>query len=439
MAVGFHYKYDELLDTPGPIVLAGNAWQDDAAGITSGDDKTKAVFAEVDLPLLADIPGVDFLDFNGSVRYTDVDSYGSDTTYKVGLNWGINDSLRARSTFGTSFRTPALYELYLADQSSFLSARNADPCINWANNLALGNISQRTADNCAADGIPPDHIATVGPTVLTGGGAGVLKAETSEAFTFGVVWQPPFADLSMSVDYFDILVEDEVDKIGGQRIVAGCYESPFFPNEPLCNQFDRSASNAPLPNAILTIRDSFINVAKQQIRGMDVAAQWTTDMPGRWGTLSVDTQWTLNFEDTNALFNETEEDLSGEAGHPETVGNLYLTLEKDQWSFFYGLNYIGATNNFASFGRTTVTNAEGEQVNIDLVAESTVYHSLSASYDFESGIIARLGVANLLDQEPPRLTSLGTGNEVDVLGEAAFYSQYDWLGRRFFVNLTMNF
>jgi iron complex outermembrane receptor protein len=436
-AIGLHYREDEILDTPGPITLAGNAWQDDAAGITAGDDSTYAVFGEIDIPLLADRPLVKFLDFNASARFTDVDSYGSDTTYKVGMNWAFTDSFRARSTFGTSFRAPALYELYLANQSSFISAREADPCINWASNVAQGNISQRTADNCAADGIPPDHIATVGPTVLTGGGAGVLEAETSEAFTFGLVWQPAFAELNLSVDYFDILVEDEVDKIGGPEIVAGCYASAFFPNEPLCDQFDRSAPDAPLPNAILTIRDSFINVAKQQIRGVDVAALWTQDIA--WGTLSVDTKWTFNFEDTNALFDETEEDLSGEAGHPESVGNLYVTLDVDQWSFFYGMNYIGETDNFASFGRTTVTNDEGELVNADLIAEAITYHSLSGAYNFENGLVARAGVANLLDEEPPRMTSLGTGTEVDIVGEVAFYSQYDWLGRRFFVNLTMGF
>jgi iron complex outermembrane receptor protein len=194
-----------------------------------------------------------------------------------------------------------------------------------------------------------------------------------------------------------------------------------------------------LPNAILEIRDSFINVAKQEIRGLDVAAQWTQEMPGTWGVLTIDTQWTINFEDTVALFDETEEDLSGEAGHPDTVGNLNFTLDMDQWSFFYGMNYIGETNNFASFGRTTVTDSGGNQVNIDLIGESTVYHSLSGAYNFENGLVARVGVANLLDEEPPRLTSRGTGNEVDVLGEVAFYSQYDWLGRRFFVNLTMDF
>jgi iron complex outermembrane receptor protein len=437
VAVGFHYREDEILDTPGDVVLAGNAWQDDAAGITAGDDTFTAFFGEIDIPLLADLPAVEYLDVNLSARYTDVDSYGDDTTYKIGANWGITETVRARSTFGTSFRTPALYELYLADQSSFISARAADVCINWQNNLALGNISQRIADNCAADGIPPDHVATVGPTVLTGGGFGVLKAETSEAFTAGVIWTPVFTDLSISLDYFDILVEDQVDRIGGSEIVLGCYDSPFFPNEPLCDQFDRTAADAALPNSITDIRDSYINVAKQQIRGMDIAAQWVTELGN--STLTFDTQWTLNFEDTVALFDETEEDLAGEAGHPETVGNLWITLDMQQWSFFYGMNYIGETDNFASFGRTQVSDSGGNQVDIDLIAESVVYHSLSATYDFENGLIARVGVSNLADEKPPRMTARGTATEVDVLGEAAFYSQYDWLGRRFFGTITMNF
>ena len=292
LAVGFHYRQDEILDTPGPITLSGNGWGSSAAGITAGDDTTTAVFTEVDIPLLADKPFIDSLTFNGSVRYTDVDSYGDDTTYKVGLNWAINDQFRIRSTFGTSFRTPALYELYLANQTSFISARNSDPCINWGTKLTNGEISQRTADNCAADGLAPDHLFTVSPTIVTGGGLGVLTAETSEALTAGFVWQPAFADLSISVDYFDIEVKDEVDVIGARAIVVGCYESVFFPNEPLCDLFDRSPPTDPLPNAITEIRDSFINVSRQQNRGVEHSVtlrQGTALAPGECFLLTPNT------------------------------------------------------------------------------------------------------------------------------------------------------
>lgn len=445
LAFGLQYIEEDIVDTPGPIISAGNAFQFGTGGVTTGSSDTTAFFAEIDIPLLADSPMAHYLDFNASVRYTDVSASNGiiaynadDTTYKVGMNWAITETFRARSTFGTSFRTPALFELFLSNESSFLSARAADPCINYGTSTTISPV---TAANCAADGLPPDHVASVGPEVLTGGGADVLVPETSEAFTLGFVWRPDFADLSVSVDYFDILVEDEIDKIGGAQIVAGCYESEFFPNEPLCDQFDRDLPTAPLPNAILTIRDSFINVAKQQARGVDLAAAFNYEMG--WGNLSLDTQWTVSFEDTVALFDNTEEDLSGLAGHPETVGNFNTTLNRDHWSFTWGINYIGETDNTARFqrrtGQTTVVDSTGVVRATKLVADSVVYHSLSASYAFDNGVTALLGVANVTDEAPPRVTSWNTSNEVDVVGQSAFYSQYDWLGRRIFLNLKMEF
>ena len=438
LAVGVHYQEDKIVDTPGPITLAGNAWGASGAGITAGDDTTTAIFGEISVPVLADLPAVDYLELTGSARYTDVDSYGSDTTYKVGANWGVTDNFRFRSTYGTSFRTPALYELYLARQTSFpLSARDSDPCIVWGDKLSRGEISQRIADNCAADGLAPDHLFTVSPTVVTGGGLGVLKAETSDAFTVGFVWQPAFADLSLSVDYFDIEVKDEVDVIGARNIVLGCYDSPFFPEEPLCDLFDRNLPTDPLPNAITEIRDSYINVSRQHNRGIDVALRYTTELP--IGHFQVDTQHTIQLEDTLGLFDNTEEDRAGEAGHPDWVANLNMTLTRDAWSFFWGINHIGETDNLARFGRSQVVYYDDSTVDIDLKAEATTYHSVSVSRDFDSGYTARLGVSNVLNEKPPRMTSYGTGTEVDVLGEVAFYSQYDWFGRRYFLNVTTVF
>ncbi len=439
VATGFLYQEDKLIDTPGAITLSQNAWFASSAGITAGDDATTAVFGEVGVPLLADKPLVEYLEFTGSARYTDVKSYGSDTTYKVGLNWVMTDEFRVRSTFGTSFRTPALYELYLARQtSSPLSARNSDPCILWGENLADGNISERVANNCAADGIPPDFLFTISPTVVTGGGAGLLKAETSEAFTAGFVWRPDFADLSISVDYFDIEVKDEVDVIGARNITYGCYESAFFPEEPLCNLFDRAAPAAGIiPNSITEIRDSYINISRQKNRGLDLAVRYVHDLG--FGLLTVDSQHTLQFEDTIGLFDNTEEDHAGEAGHPEWVGNLNFTLTRDLWSFFWGINYFDKTDNYASFGTSTAAWYDDERVDLDLVAESRTYHHLSVSRDFDNGFTARLGVANVLDEEPPRMSSYTTGSEVDVLGQVAFYSQYDWFGRRYFLDVTKAF
>ena len=123
VAVGFQTKKDEINDTPGELTRAGLAALTSVSGITAGSDRTKAVFAEVDVPLLEDKPFVKSLTLNASIRYTEVDSYGSGDTYKVGINWGITDTVKIRASNGTSFRTPSLYELYLANQTA--SARQS--------------------------------------------------------------------------------------------------------------------------------------------------------------------------------------------------------------------------------------------------------------------------------------------------------------------------
>ena len=76
---------------------------------------------------------------------------------------------------------------------------------------------------------------------------------------------------------------------------------------------------------------------------------------------------------------------------------------------------------------------------IVLKTEEVIYHSASVTREFEDwGLQVRLGVSNVFDEEPPRVTTLNLG-EVESVGNSAFYSQYDWLGRRFFLNLTKTF
>lgn len=72
------------------------------------------------------------------------------------------------------------------------------------------------------------------------------------------------------------------------------------------------------------------------------------------------------------------------------------------------MDFVGKTDNLASFGRETVVSSIGETVAIDLEAEFTMYHSLSVSRFFDNGYTARLGVSNALDEKPPRMTSWAT-------------------------------
>jgi iron complex outermembrane recepter protein len=78
-------------------------------------------------------------------------------------------------------------------------------------------------------------------------------------------------------------------------------------------------------------------------------------------------------------------------------------------------------------------------VRVVLKADSVIYHAVSVTREFKTaGVKATLGVANVADQKPPQVTTLNLG-ELDTQGNSAFYSQYDWVGRRFFLNLKKSF
>lgn len=438
-AFGFHYREDEINDTPGPQTLLGNTWFGDFARPTIGDDSTSAVFAEFDVPILRDRPGFENLTLNASARYTDVQRSGSDTTWKAGLNWQVIPSVRLRANKATSFRTPALFELFLEGQTGSIS-QNSDPCINYQGNFDAGNISQNVFENCQADpaGLPGDYTGgTVTPTTITGGGLGVLEAETAESLSAGVIWQPAFADLSVSVDYFDFEVKNQVDRFGATNIINACYESDFGfafgGTEPLCDLFDRSG----LQDGIDNVRDSFINIAQQRNRGWDFATRYGQDI-GR-GSLQVDLKATLQVEDVQALFSETPEDFNGRVGEPEWVGEANFTYNMDRWSFFYGLNWIGPSNSEREFANGDIVTYRGVDYRAVRFTKDVYYSSLSASYAFDNGVSLLIGGANIFDQEPPQLTRTGAGNEYAPVGNALLASNYDMLGRRFFINAKWDF
>ncbi len=447
VAFGATWRNDEIKDTPGPITLANNSWGLTGAGITAGESTTKEFFAEGDIPLLRDMPFAQLLNLRLSGRYTEVDTVGDgDETYKIGANWQVNDWLRFRGTYGTSFRAPHLFELFLADQTSFLAQRNVDPCIQWGNNLANGVISQQFADNCAADGVPANYLGgAVTATIITGGGLGVLKPETSVAKSVSVVltpkeFLPKGTNLSVAVDYFEIEVEGEIAQLGALNILNGCYSSDFFPNDPLCGLFTRGSTLDPI--TVAEVRDSFININNQTNRGIDVTVEARQELPDGWGDLTLLAQMTWQFEDTIALFEGTETSVNGEDGEPIWVGDFNIEWTKGEWSVFWAIEAIQHTSDIQDFldangNPCPASVIFGGPTCRDLIAESRVYHSLSVSRDWDDWRVT-LGVSNLFDEEPPRTSTITLG-EISTVGQAPFTSNYDYIGRRGFLSVSKKF
>jgi iron complex outermembrane receptor protein len=433
-AVGFTWRKDKLDDTPGLNARNGNLWGQTSAGRTAGEDTVRELFGEVEVPLIKGAPFVESLDLQLSGRYTDYDSYGSNTTHKIGLNWAITPHWRLRATQGTSFRAPALYELFLANQTGFLGQGNIDPCINYQDNS-----DPQIQANCAAAGIPEGYTAAGGSSalIITGGGAGVLTAETSKAKTIGLIWTPDFLNLSVAVDYFDIEVNGEVRQFGAANILNQCYSSSNFPSNGFCSLFVRDPST----NYIVSVNDSYVNVANQVNRGIDLTVRYQHEFD--LGRLTIDSQFTWQIEDTTQLLGTTApEDFNGSTTEPDFTGQVNTRFDRGDWTFFWGIDMIGKTSDTELFGGDVfsftryacVAPSCSPVVNPALVyfkqgTEFTAYHDFSVRRKFDDWTL-QVGIQNAFDERPP---SQSTGQF--RLGTAAL-NLYDVIGRRAFINVS---
>jgi iron complex outermembrane receptor protein len=453
-AFGVTARRDSINDTPGEVTLADNSWGLTGAGITAGHSVTKEAFGELEIPLIHNTPLIQQFTLSAAGRVTNFKATRSDGlsdtdngnwTYKLGMNWQVTDFLRFRASYGTSFRAPALFELFLADQSSFAQQRNIDPCIRYGTNV---NASQQLKDNCAAAGIPANfNGGATSAQVFTGGGLGILEPETSTSKTASVILTPRFGFLpdtriSLAVDYFDIKVEGEISQLGAGNVVAGCYLSDFFPTDPLCSLFSRIPAGSVGQFSIAEVRDSYINVNSQRNRGIDVTANLSHNL-GRFGKLSLTGSMTWQLEDKIALFEGTEVSTNGEDGEPKYVGdfNLVWTLNND-WSFFYGLDVIGATSDREDYEAAnndslcTQNSPFYGNFCVDVTAPARFYHAASVTKTLKNFDFT-IGVNNIFNTKPPRVTTIS--GEISTIGNSVFSSQYDYIGRRVFVHAKARF
>lgn len=433
-ALGAEYRRFSIDDQPSADEAAGNFWGQSSAVQTKGTDSVKEIFAEVEVPLLKGLPLVESLSLNMSARAFDYDSVDdSDHVWKLGLSWQVIPSVRLRATKGTSYRAPALYELFLGDLSGFVSQLAIDPCINFGDST-----NERIRNNCAAAGIPPNFGGGASSArVITQGGAGNLRPETSDAFTAGIVLTPTVWPISVALDYFDYQVNDEIAQLGSGAILGGCYNAEVFPNN-FCNLFIRNPNNHPTnPNAIVDVFQQYVNVNRQKVRGYDLLTRFDKDYA--FGKLEIEGQATYVKEDFSEFFSSAAasgfgtNNRNGAIGRPKLAANLRTQLKRGDFAYTWFMNYVDQTQSLTLDPTTTYFGFQGAQR--DIIAEDRLYHTVSVRYSQPKWSLL-FGVQNLLDDEPPTVSA---GVVTRYGNVPAFATQYDLLGRSFFSRLDIKF
>jgi iron complex outermembrane receptor protein len=267
-AVGAESRTEKGWRDPDSTVLR-NGLEDPISGSYSVNE----IFGELSVPLLADKQFVKLLSVELAARYSDYNTAGAETTYKMGLSWNVNDELMLRTVHSTAFRAPVITELFGGTNGENL--RTIDPCEN-----ATGTI----AANCLAAGVPVNFVQD-GNTILTSvGGNPKLEPETATTTTMGIVWQPAFLEeFSATVDYFNIEIDDSITSVNGSDMLRLCYEDPIG-NAKFCDTFDRH----PVTHQVSELNQRPVNAAVEKVSGVDLNTMYKFTLFGLSSRASLD-------------------------------------------------------------------------------------------------------------------------------------------------------
>ena len=224
LAVGVEYRDLNGRFDPDPVVAAGFS-SDIPAQPTRGGYDVKEAYAELNAPILADVPFIELLELSGAVRFSDYSTSGSTTTFRGGVNWKPIEDLRLRASYAEGFRAPSIGELF-GTQSRFDEVLD-DPCSSHGSNLAprrFANDAEVRAA-CIAAGVPANgsyQQANAQISVSTGGNEALLP-ETSESWVAGGVYSPSWLPgLSLEANWYRIRLEGAIQAVPRSTTVLNC-------------------------------------------------------------------------------------------------------------------------------------------------------------------------------------------------------------------------
>jgi iron complex outermembrane receptor protein len=433
-AIGFELRREEIDDTPPPDIVDGNAYNVTTVGVTKGSEEAEELYGEINLPIIKNQWWTKSFDADISGRVSHYGNYGTNGTFKLGLTWQVTDWLRLEATDGTAYRAPALYEQYLANQSGFLSQTSIDPCYNYG----TSGVSNNVKANCAAQGLPGNFLPQApSAEVFTGGGPG-LKPETALDQTVGFVLTPKIWDLNLqvAVTYWSYDITNEITDFGAANIIYQCYNSPNL-TSPFCSLFSprNTDSTSSYYQSFQTVNDDYVNVARQIDQGLDLNVRYIRDLPGD-NKLTVDGSFSWTFYAATSLLGGASTNYLGQVGEPNFVGNVDFKVDHGPWTVNWYLNMVGKSsdNDFVSQYDYNYLST-GQTVHLNHVAPLYTTSDLAIRRKLDT-ITLTVGIKNLFNQEPPLYASEGFQYRQ---GTAPLASQYDLIGRSYFVTLEKKF
>lgn len=409
----------------------------------------KEFAAQVDIPLIANSPFAEELAIGAAGRVSDYSTVGAVHSYEFDARWRPVEDLLIRGSYQRAVRAPNIAELFSPPQGAQLVIGTppgalGDPC-DVRSTARTGANGAQVATLCVAQGVPQAGVGSYQfPTTATGQvntGNALLTPERANTFNVGAVFNSPasrglFGDFSLSVDYYNISIQNVISPVPGLTVLSKCYNldgsNPTYSNANEFCQLVRRDANGQL----LNVSTPFQNLGALKTDGVEVQVRWSVPAPflADSGRVYVDSAigWLNSFKVQllpGAPFLEYTGISNGGAGPtsvppratPEWKALSTLGYRTDDFNVGLRWRYQGAIDDVSS-----VLTPNNVQVGV------SAYHlfDLFANYTFENGLELRAGVTNLFDRGLPFVAS--SQNSTDA-------ALYDLVGRSFFLGATFEF
>ena len=417
VSAAFGYETKELKTdySPDAAEIAGDRSGSGGAAVPLfGAYDVDEVFMELGIPVM------DNLSLDAGYRYADYSTGHTTDTYKLGAFFQASEDIALRGSFSSAIRHGNLSNLYTAQGDSLTDLPN-DPC---------GLVMSATQAQCANTGLSAANYGTdlkspADQYNIRFGGNPNVAPEEAESITIGAVLTPSFIDgLTLTVDYFDISLEEGIGSIPAATSLNKCLETG---QAAFCNNINRHPGSGSLWLTGGYISTQTTNISEEWVTGVDIIFDYGFDTP--LGPMDIEGVTTNLLENSFIeLPGESTTECAGYWGlscgknpQPDWSGHYKATLYTEyDIRVSLAMRYLGETEDLG-----------GNMINFD----AETYWDLTAEWSASDNYTATVGVSNLLDTDPQVSSDAGTepgnGN--------TFPAFFDALGRYVFINVGVEF
>ena len=444
-AFGVEYREEDAFSNPDDCLQQQPAGcQGGGAGArlpVDGQYRTTEAFVEINAPLIEGRRFAEAVTFEGGYRASSYTPQGDIDSWKAGLSWEIVPGLRLRGMQQEAVRVPNIAELFTPATIGRASA-SFDPCS--AGNPTPPQPGEPLYDLCLSTGMTPDQIGQVAdfanrlvPVFEGSNPARVPDPETGQTLTLGAVWEaePPALlgkgakPATVSLDYFDIEVEDYIGEPTGQEALDLCY---VVGDENACAGVQRIAGSLAFDGA--GVAAYFTNFEFFRSEGVDLSVETGYDF-GRYGDTAITFNATRNLTNERlTTANSTVVDCLGTYSPScEPVPELRL-FGRASWE----LGRFDASVAWRRIGELELDES-GRPFIFDEFEQIDAVNYVDLTGGVQINNTARLSgiVTNVAGEEPP---VIGIGLAPAPINAAnTLPSLYDALGRTVGVNLELSF